>query len=63
VPNPWLLACCGVAILCTLASLALYRRARKPWYVVLNLLANGGWAVMTVCIAGIIAFAFAGVKR
>ena len=63
VPNRWLLACCGAAIVCTIASFALYRRARKPWYVVLNLLVNGGWVVMTVCIAAIVWFAFASVRR
>ena len=59
VPSPWLLACCGVAVVSAVASLVLYRRARTTWYVALNLLVNVGWLVMTVCLAGIIAFAYA----
>jgi hypothetical protein len=46
-----------------IGSLVLYRRARTTSYVALNLLVNIGWLVMTVCLAGIIAFAYASVGR
>ena len=63
VPNPWLLACCGAAVVAGIASLVMYRNARKPWYVALNLLVNAGWLFMTVCLAAIIAFVFARATR
>jgi hypothetical protein len=58
MPSPWLLACCGAAVVTAIASLLLYGRARKTWYVALNLLVNAGWLFMTICLAAIIAFVF-----
>jgi hypothetical protein len=58
IPNPWLLARCGVAVLAAIVSLVLYWRARKTWYVTLNLLINAGWLFMTVALGAIIRFAF-----
>ena len=63
VPNPWLLACCGAAVVAGVASIVVYRNARKPWYVALNLALNVGWLVMTVALAAIIAYVFARTAR
>ena len=40
IPSEMLLWCWGTAVIAALVSLGLYVRARKPWYVCINLAVN-----------------------
>jgi len=59
-PPGTLLICWATAILAALVSLGLYARARKPWYVCINLAVNIAGLLFTGGVAALVAYFMVG---